>query len=283
MRVSMCVGQYALTPYYIAGLELPVYSMEELCVCLQENAFLLDGSLMRDELVEWIDRECGLRELAGELYSLIHKKGSLSAFVTMIMEYVGFHDRSVIREVEQVLKQGAGLTAIEKRKSQIDYLVQKKKYGAAIRGYDGLLAKWTELEREGRELPAGRVRASILHNKAVALTGLMLYGYSADFFLEAYKADGDAVHYQAYLAARRMELDERAYIAFVADRTEDCEQSLELEQRLERIKAEWMQQPEYWKLQDRKEWRGSDRQRYYDDNDALTQALKNSYRSSVSE
>ncbi len=283
MRVSMCVGQYALTPYYIAGLELPVYSMEELCVCLRENAFLLDGSLMRDELVEWIDRECGLRELAGELYPLIHKKGSLSAFVTMIMEYVGFHDRSVIREVEQVLKQGAGLTAIEKRKSQIDHLVQKKKYGAAIRGYDGLLAKWTELEREGRELPAGRVRASILHNKAVALTGLMLYGYSADFFLEAYKADGNAVHYQAYLAARRMELDERAYIAFVADQTEDCEQSLELEQRLERIKAEWMQQPEYWKLQDRKEWRGSDRQRYYDDNDALTQALKNSYRSSVSE
>lgn len=92
MRVSLCVGNYSTTPYYIAGLDIPVYSMEELCFCLKENAFLLDMSVMRDELVEWIEKECGLKTLAGELYQLIHKKGSLSTFVGMIQEYVGFYD-----------------------------------------------------------------------------------------------------------------------------------------------------------------------------------------------
>lgn len=283
MRVSMCVGQYAVTPYYLAGLEREVYCAEELCACLQENAFLLDGTLMRDELVDWIDRECGLKDLAGELYPLIHKKGSLSSFVTMILEYVGFQDSGAIQETGRILKQGAGLSAIERRKSQIDYLVQQKRYAAAIRGYDRLLAKWSELEREGRELPAGRVRASILHNKAVALAGLMLYGYSAEYFMSAYEADGGEEHYQAYLAAKRMELDEGAYIAFAADQAGGYEQSLQLEKQLERIKAEWMQQPEYWRLQDRMEWRSSDRQKYYEDNDTLMQTLKGNYRGSVSE
>ncbi len=283
MRVSVCVGEYAANPYYIAGLELPVYSVEELCFCLRENAFLLDGSLMHDELVEWLDRECGLKELAGELHPLIHRKGSLSAFVTMIMEYVGFYDSSDIRKTEQALKQGAGLSAIEKRKSQIDYLVQKKKYAAAVRGFDSLLAKWNEPEDEGRELPAGRVRASILHNKAVALAGLMLYGHSAESFLEAYMTDGDTEHYLAYLAAKRMELDESAYIAFAAEQVRDYEYTLALEKRLERMEEDWKLQPEYQRLRERTEWRNADRQRYYKENDILIQTLKNGYRSSVKE
>ena len=51
MRVSLCVGNYSTTLYNITGLDFPVYSMEELCFCLKENASLLDMSVMRDELV----------------------------------------------------------------------------------------------------------------------------------------------------------------------------------------------------------------------------------------
>ena len=56
MRVSVCVGDYAAVPYCIPGLELNVFSMEELCYCIKENAFLLDFSLMNDELIDWIER-----------------------------------------------------------------------------------------------------------------------------------------------------------------------------------------------------------------------------------
>ena len=92
-------------------------------------------------------------------------------FVVTILQYVGMYDPEEILQVEQVLKQGAGLSNLEKRKSQIDYMVEKRKYAAAIRGYDMLLETWNHLEQEGKELPAGKVRAAILHNKGVALTG----------------------------------------------------------------------------------------------------------------
>lgn len=284
MRVSLCVGNYSTTPYYIAGLDIPVYSMEELCFCMKENAFLLDMSVMRDELVEWIEKECGLKTLAGELAQMIHKKGSLSAFVTMIQEYVGFYGAEEIAEVEKILRQGAGLSNIERRKGQIDYLVRQRKYEAAVRGYDGLLAVWAEDEAVGGELPAAKVKGALLHNKAVAQIGMMLYDDAAQNFKAAYEADGDISHHKAYLAAKRLELDENAYISFAAEQTIGYEHTLELERRMDRLLEDWKLQPEFQELLAVREYRrNGQRQLYLEKNAELIQNLKKRYRTSVGE
>lgn len=284
MRVSLCVGNYATTPYYIAGLEIPVYSMEELSFCLKENAFLLDMSMMRDELVDWIERECGLKALATELGRLIHKQGSLSGFVTMILEYVGFYTTEEICEVEAILQKGAGLSNIERRKGQIDYLVKQKRYEAAVRGYDGLLAIWQEDENSGSELPAAKVKGAILHNKAVALIGLMLYDEAAAGFKLAYEIDGDIAHYKAYLAAKRIQLDDGAYISFAAEQTIGYEHTLELERKMERLLEDWKLQPEFQDLLTIREYRrNGQRQQYLEGCAEVLRNLKNTYRGSVSE
>lgn len=284
MRISVCVGEYAREPYCVPGLEINVYCMEEMCYCIRENAFLLDISLMNDKLVGWIERECGLKELARALYQLVHKSGSLSAFTVTILEYTGLYDRDTIAEIEQVLKKGAGLSSVEKRKSQIDYLVKKKKYLSAIHGYDMLLEKWEESDRESGQLPANDTKAAVLHNKGVAYTGLMLYPQAAECFLEAYGINGAEEHYRAYLTAKRMELSESDYVAFAAEQTESYQYTMELEKRLKGLMHEWEQQPEYLRLYNRRELRsGSDRQKYYEENESLTQALKNSYSRSVGE
>ena len=282
MKASLCVGEYCENAYNVEGLDIRVYSMEELCYCLKENAFLLDLSIMNDKLVDWIGEECKVWELAKQLYPMVHKQGSLSVFVVTILQYVGMYDPEEILQVEQVLKQGAGLSNLEKRKSQIDYMVEKRKYAAAIRGYDMLLETWNHLEQEGKELPAGKVRAAILHNKGVALTGLMFYDKAAYYFNEAWKTDPDREHLDAYLAAKRMELTEDADVAFAAQNPENYTESLELEKRIEQFEREWEQQPEYRQLRLRGDWRVNDRVKYDAENERLTQALKNSYRTSVS-
>ena len=282
MKASLCVGEYCENTYNVESLELKVYCMEELCYCLKENAFLLDLSLMNDKLVDWIGEECKVRDLAKQLYPMVHKQGSLSVFVVTILQYVGMYDPEEVSQVEQVLKQGAGLSNLEKRKSQVDYMVEKRKYAAAIRGYDLLLETWSNQEKEGKELPAGKVRAAILHNKGVALTGLMLYDKAAYYFKEAWETDRDREHLDAYLAAKRMELPEDEYVAFAAQNPENYTESLELEKRIEQFEREWEQQPEYRQLQLRGEWRTDDRIKYDAENERLMQALKNSYRTSVS-
>lgn len=284
MRISVCVGNYATTPYRISGLEVQVYCMEELCCCLRENAFLLDLSLLKESLVEWMDRECGVKELAQELYPMVRKQGSLSAFVTLILEYVGLYDSSTIREVERVLKEGSGLSSIEKRKKQIDYLVQKKKYISAIRGYNALLACWQEEAKLGGEMPLGRVKADILHNKGVTMAYMLEYRDAAECFREAYAIEPSKEHYRAYLAAKRMELTEEDYLAFVAEQPDSYELSLQLENEIESLTHSFREQEAGVKLAELKSWRaGEDKQKYYLELERIAPVLKDNYRNSMSE
>ena len=51
---------------------------------------------------------------------------------------------------------------------------------------------------------------------------------------------------------------------------------------IEQFEWEWEQQPEYRQLRLRGDWRVNDRVKYDAENERLTQALKNSYRTSVS-
>lgn len=275
--VSVCVGNYAKSPYCVPGLGIHVYCMEELCYCLKENAFLLDLSLLDEGILVWIEKECGLKELAGALSSVIYRKGSLSGFVVMIMEYVGFYDRGTVREVEQILKKGAGLNGIEKRKSQIDHMVKQKRYAAAIYAYDLLMERW---EKAGEDMPAADCFAAILHNKGVAYAGLMNYRMAAEMFMSAYEKDPRDEYYVDFLAAKRMLLTESEYVSFAAERTEGYAHTLELEKKMERLTQEWEQQTEYLRLYHRREWRaGGEKQRYYEENESLTQTLKDHYRS----
>ena len=88
----------------------------------------------------------------------------------------------------------------------------------------------------------------------------------------------------AYLAAKRMELSEEDYIAFAAELSGNYEESLTLEKRLDELDRNWEQQPEYQRLAMRMQWKESgDRQRYYQENELLTTALRAGYRSSVME
>ena len=278
MRVSVCVGNYAKEPYRIPGLEMNVFSMEELCYCIKENAFLLDLSLLDDGLLDWIERECGLGELADRLHPLVHRRGQLSEFAAAILRYVGFYGEEAIQESEQALKKGAGLSGIEKRKNQVDYLVRKKKYRSALRGYDELLQNWQEEEAGGMSKPAPDFQAEIWHNKGVAYAGLMLYESAAECFRQAYGLSGDEAYCVDYLAAKRMQLSEKAYVDFAAGCTEWYPQTLELEKKYREAAEEWEKHPDYLQLYNRRELKSRDRQKYNEENERLVQALKDSYR-----
>lgn len=284
MRISICVGEYAKTSYCIPGLEMQVFSMEELCYCLKENAFLLDLSLLDEKLVDWIVGECKLKELATRLYPLVRKQGSLSSFVALIFDYVGLYDEETLRELDSVLKEGAGLSRIEKRKNQIDNLVEKKKYVTAVHQYEELFELWQEECRCGIEMPTEKVKAGIFHNMGVALAGMMEYKEAAAAFKAAWDIYKSDESYLAYFAAKRMELNEKDYLAFIAEQPDSYELSLQLERKLEHLRGEFCKQESYRKLEQLKEWRrGSEKQQYYEEVENIVGVLKANYRSCVDE
>ncbi len=284
MQAYLCVGNYAAVPYEIQGLEMRVYCVEELCYAIRENAFLIDGSIMSDVLLKWLREQCGLGELADFLYPMVHRQGSLSIYVSTILQYVGMYDAETIRQVEQILKRGAGLSGLEKRKEQIDFLVKKKKYVAAIRGYENLLLKWEEYGEKGMAVPGEELKAAIYHNKGVAYTRLMLYGQAGDSFLAAYRLGGKEEEYFCFLATKRLELPESQYVSFASGEMEHYELTMELERRMEELQREFRLQPEKLMLRERELAKLSgDERRYQEEGKRLCETLKEAYRFSAME
>lgn len=276
-KVNLSIGKYAVTPFRFDGLNIRVYCIEELCFALRENAFLLDSDLMNDSLLQWLEQECGLEELAGALYPMVHKKGSLSSFVCCILEYAGMYDKEEIDTVSRILKKGIGLNALEKRKNRVDYLIERKKYVAAIAEYDALLSAWEETNTRG-ENPGAGVKSGILHNRGVARIGLHRYGQAAADFLAAFQADESRESLRAFLGAKRLELGEDGYFDFLVGHPEYTGTSKEMEAQLRQLKDSFLKEPDSARLQARAGLREENFPAYIEENKRVTQALKENYR-----
>ncbi len=282
-RICIALGQYAATPYVIAGLEIPVRSIEELCYLFRENAVLIDQSVMSRSLVDWIQRDLHLPDLADMLYPLVQRQGSLSSFVGIIEEYVGLYEEETQLEISRILKKGAGLSKIERLKRQIDYLVEKRHYDAAVRGYRGLIGKWEEVRTTGSGiLPGEEVLCAIHHNLGVAYTGMMKYARAAEEFERSYELSRDEDELLSLLAAKRLELGDKEYVAYCAEHPRYYEVSMDLEKRLQRLKKEWKEGEQYRALEERKVLRDSQTpQTYYDRNEQVLTVMKERYRESA--
>lgn len=275
-RAIMLCGNDAKTPYRFINPDVLVYNIEELCFILRENAFLLDVDVMDKRLVSWLDIECGLHPLAASLYPLVHQKGTVSAFVMTILEYVGNYTREELSETEKLLKQGASLSTYEKYKTRIDYMIGGGKLVQAMSEYDDLLAILPQVENE--------LSAKVLHNKAVAMTGLFLFEQAAQCFLQSYEMYPLQETYVEYLAAKRMALGDSDYISFVASIPEAYEDSLELEKRVEEITAGWQGYLDKQRLEQRYEWKENGNfTKYYEETERMIQELKKKYRHCISE
>ena len=138
-ELTLCSGSLATTPYYITGLGVNVYSIEELCYCLTKNAYILDQDLLDDELCIFLDKQLKMKDLAAKLQEMIDADKSIGEFVTTILTETGYLGEEEIREVKQVLLDNAMLGFAQKRKARGDNLLRSRKYMLAIEEYQFIL------------------------------------------------------------------------------------------------------------------------------------------------
>lgn len=270
-RILLCTGKTAKTAYCFDKLGIRVWSVEELCYCFRENAFLLDSEIVSRRLVEWLETECELPELAKSLYHLIHQKESLAAFVVTILEYVGYYDVQTLTQIGRTLQSGASLSDYEKKKKRGDFLIENGKYGKALLEYDWLLKELPQSEWE--------VYAGVRHNKGVALAGLFLFEEASAEFLAAYELNPLPEYYRDYLAAKRMQLDDNEYISFVAELPDAYEISLQLEREVDNILEDWENGDALRELKELFDLKEEGKKNlYYEEVDMRAQALRDRYR-----
>ena len=116
-RVHLCLGKTAAAPYSFDKARVRVYSVEELCYFLKENAYLLDETIFTRGLSDWLYKECGLPDLGQKLNMLQKNKEKPEAFVTAIFEYTGYFRQEEIQETERLVRVSADVSLVEKQKA----------------------------------------------------------------------------------------------------------------------------------------------------------------------
>lgn len=272
-----CVGKVAKTPFYFEKVYVNLYSVEELCYVLYENAFLIDNDIVNRELADWIYNQLGLTELAGSLYTLINQNAQAVAFVGTILDYVGFYSKDEIEKVESILRMNVSMSVFEKWKAKADFLLENRHYRLAVKEYRHVLDSLSDDETA--------LKSKIYNNMGVAFMALYLAADAAECFKDAYEIDpGNEEAYGHYLAAMRLRLSDDDYIKLIASKQEAYKQSIGIESRFEEAKNSFESSDRARSMRDLFALKDTgNASLYYEEIGRMTEKLKADYRDVVLE
>lgn len=207
-KLILCKGRLSENPYYIVGLGMNVYSIEELCYYFVKDAYILDNDIMDVFLCDYIAQELMLPEIGDALKSLIVRGASLGQFVTTLLNMTGYLEEEELAKIKQVLVDNASLSFAEKRKKRADNLLEAKKFTRAIDEYQYMLNRMKKSEDP-------EMYSLILHNIGVAYARLFMYDKASYYFKEASVLNDDREILIHYLQSLRMTMKKEAYERFV--------------------------------------------------------------------
>ena len=270
-RILTCVGKTAEKPYYFEKVYANLYSLEELCYVIYENAFLIDKDIVNKELADWVNTECGLPDLARDLYSYVNQNVLPASFAGRILEYTGYYTKDEIEQVETVLKLNVSLNVFEKWKAKADFLYESHHYLLAIKEYEHVLESLDEDETD--------LRSKVYNNMGVTYMALYLYESAAECFEKSYSINNNGTAWKHYFIAKRLSLSEDDYVRLIAESEEAYRVSVPIEGELLAVNEafekcdETVKMKELFALQD-----GKEASLYYEEIDRLTGILKSDYR-----
>lgn len=197
-KVILCEARQAVVPYTFVNTKVEVYSYEELCFYIYNNAVLLNPEQFRGRLVQWIKTELGMEGLAGKLMELLAGDGSFIEMLVAILSAGSYYETA---EIQQFIDKQELVTLLpeeEKTKLRADSFLMYKRVLKAISLYDDILRQEETIEDK-------KFLGDVYHNKGVALAKNMELSKAKLCFLEAYERNRKKPSLEAYVMIRLLE------------------------------------------------------------------------------
>lgn len=246
-ELLLCTEPIAAMPFYIDGVSVNIYSLEELCYYILNNTYLIEQDFMREELCEWLEKELGRQSLAAQLRRMIGEKSRLSECIGAILLDCGYCSNEEMLQILSIVREMEEKSEFECKKIRADRLMECRKYLGAIYEYKRLL------EAKGVENEDPVVRGNIWHNLGTAYARMFLFAEAANCFEAAFRLNKNEESRREHLFCFRCMRDEdgfiRAAIAYGMDKEEmqelrdelsDASRGIdivEMEQKLDEIAA----------------------------------------------
>ena len=143
----LCQVKRAKLPYYIENISTNIYSIEELCFYFYHNVYLLDSTILNEELCFWIRDQLGLKKLADNLYKHLDDDDmKVGDFILPVFKEINYLSLEEFRKLNQQIQQLAKEPEVLRQKRKGDYLMEHGKYVNAIKVYQKALRQETEDE-----------------------------------------------------------------------------------------------------------------------------------------
>ena len=143
----LCQVKRAKLPYYIENISTNIYSIEELCFYFYHNIYLLDSTILNEELCFWIRDQLGLKKLADNLYKHLDDDDmKVGDFILPVFKEINYLSLEEFRKLNQQIQQLAKEPEVLRQKRKGDYLMEHGKYVTAIKVYQKALRQETEDE-----------------------------------------------------------------------------------------------------------------------------------------
>lgn len=192
-RVILCDTRVATTSYIFPNTKIEVFSYEELCFYIYNNAALIAEEYIGVTMFNWIEDGLHLPELSNQLRVVKEKTSTdLTDLLTTILTYKEYYTMSEIKDFIFQLERMKGLAAPHFRKMQADGFLRYHKYLKASAIYDEILEQYPDLQNN-------KLLGSIYHNRAVAMAHNFELEEAMKSYLKAYELTKDTKSIYQYL------------------------------------------------------------------------------------
>ena len=193
--VIICTGRYAKIPFICDGDGIKIYSAEELCYYLHENAENITFDFFSDRLINFIKDELELDELHIVLKRLIAEREKVKVLISAVLSVSDYYTSEEITDICRQLEQLESLNSSQKLKRHADYLLKCKMYKAARSEYLAAVSDDGASKLDGQEY------GEVLHNLAVLDIMAGDINAAAVKFREAFERNKNIESLKQYLYA----------------------------------------------------------------------------------
>ena len=138
-RCLLCTKE-AETPYEVDGLDLRIYSIEELSVLIMQDLDFLKDDFIDERLIDFVGKELEMKETAEKIRRFYKTPADFDATIQMLISEAGYFDEDELNEFQERLVLRRKKSGPERLKDRADVLKDKKRYALAIRTYRQLLS-----------------------------------------------------------------------------------------------------------------------------------------------
>lgn len=191
----LCHKKRAKHPYEISRIHKRIYTIEELCYYLCNNLYLIDYTIVNEQLCHWIEQELELVDMADKLIDLIRKNSTIEEFVLCVLSESKIYTPGEIAHIQNVIEKMRNQREVERQKFKADTLMEQGELESAILIYVAIVNGERDESVDKRFY--GKVYACL----AAAYGRAFLYKESARMYEKAYEICEDNSMLEGYLYA----------------------------------------------------------------------------------